>query len=69
MTSGELFEIAEGISHLAKLRMPHLHINPLLSDNALSELADHPPRRLQVRVILVTWEIPNALQLRPDLYD
>ena len=49
--------------------MPHLHINPLLSDNALSELADHPPRRFQVRVILVTREIPNALQLRPDLYD
>ena len=49
--------------------MPHLHINPLLSDNALSELADHHPRRLQALVILVTREIPNALQLRPDLYD
>ena len=36
---GRTVEVAEGISHLAKLWMPHLRINPFLSDNALA-----PPR-------------------------
>ena len=31
---GRTVEVAEGISHLAKLWMPHLRINPFLSDNA-----------------------------------
>ena len=32
---GRTVEVAEGISHLAKLWMPHLRINPFLSDNAM----------------------------------
>ena len=32
---GRTVEVAEGISHLAKLWMPHLRINPFLSDNAV----------------------------------
>ena len=28
-------EIAEGVLHLVKLWMPHLHINPFLSDNTV----------------------------------
>ena len=31
---GRTVEVAEGISHLAKPWMPHLRINPFLSDNA-----------------------------------
>ena len=45
-------EIAEGVLHLVKLWMPHLHINPFLSDNTQPTLPREYRRRNSSRRLL-----------------